>query len=615
MKKLTVTLLSFLLAFVCLPMFGGAVNAETVEIQNQFDSTVLNEYYSELAEKNELINPASDNIYFSYVYTRAEEKSTWYGFQFNVDSTTVILARFTSRLVMHTKSGTASAKISAPEYFASANNGNSGIKNLLGSDVNSGEFIDVRTEKGAEGEETLSTIIANGGMYDTVVCSEPVTVALRKVTRQDNSVVWKYYEDGAYICTIQFENEVKGFSAWFSNAKDYPYMSDFAVKLNYDYNESDVKTDAVASYEGTVMEPNSSIGFTHRSLDTGNGVSYPGFEFTYGENAVTIRRFSKRVAYVINKNKMADGSSVDIWLRTVTPGTATAYPDGAVVACSTSDQNNASNTHVSTALATPGYNLTYKCVMTSETVEIEGKTYPIYSIYEKENDGEFIQLFDIAFPTDEEVKVAPYMFNMTSTKSKKCDFFYTGYQGEITDADRDTTVDLSDFVASDEISVRYAVGSEGLRFSAEISWDLVDAYDRSYNDVEFGMKLVRNSDGAEAWVQAVNYTEDFDSGIYIFNGVVANLKQENYGVEYSAYIYFRYTAESGETITLLSEEKARTSISVAATEIITQIEAQLQTETSEQYPSAITVNGKTGYSDYTQYEVDVISKYLAQIEA
>lgn len=613
MKKFSVMLLSCLLALACLPVFGGAAEAAAVGTEREFDGSVLNEYYAELAEEGELIDPNSGNVRLSYVYTRdTSAKTTWYGFQFDADGTTTVLARFTSRLVLYTMGGSASVKISAPAYFENANNGNSGTKNLLGADVNTGGFIDVQTEKNGD-TETLSTIIASGGMYDTMFCGEPVTIALRKITQADGTVVWNYYESGAYLCTLQFENEVEGFGAWFSNAKDFPFMSDFAVDLDYEYTESDAKTDAAAAYEGTAMEVGSELGFVHESIDTGNGVSYPGFEFTYGDNAVTVRRFSKRVAYVLNKNKVSGDASTNIWIRTKNAGTATPYPEGAVVACTTADSNNLCNNHVATALATPGYTLTYKCAMTEETVEIEGKAYPVYAVYEKENGGEFVHLFDIAFPTDETVKVAPYMFNMTSTKSRKADFFYSGYAGETTEADRDGKVDFSNFAAAGGASVRYDVGSEGLRFSAEISWDLVDAYDSLYEDVTFGVKLVRASDNAEAWIEAVNYTEDFDRGIYAFNGVVANIKQENYGVEYSASIYFRFTAE-GQTVTLLSEVKAKTSISAAADGLLAQIEAGLKSEAGEDCPYEISVNGKTGYSDYTQYEADVIAKYATKAQ-
>lgn len=125
--------------------------------------------------------------------------------------------------------------------------------------------------------------------------------------------------------------------------------------------------------------------------------------------------------------------------------------------------------------------------------------------------------------------------------------------------------------------------------------------------------MVRASDNAEAWIEAVNYTEDFDRGIYAFNGVVANIKQENFGVEYSASIYFRFTAE-GQTVTLLSEVKAKTSISAAADGLLAQIEAGLKSEAGEDCPYEISVNGKTGYSNYTQYEADVIAKYATKAQ-
>lgn len=232
MKKFSVMLLSCLLALACLPVFGGAAEAAAVGTEREFDGSVLNEYYAELAEEGELIDPNSGNVRLSYVYTRdTSAKTTWYGFQFDADGTTTVLARFTSRLVLYTMGGTASVKITAPAYFENANNGNSGTKNLLGADVNTGGFIDVQTEKNGD-TETLSTIIASGGMYDTMFCGEPVTIALRKITQADGTVVWNYYESGAYLCTLQFENEVEGFGAWFSNAKDFPFMSDFAVDLD-----------------------------------------------------------------------------------------------------------------------------------------------------------------------------------------------------------------------------------------------------------------------------------------------------------------------------------------------------------------------------------------------
>lgn len=101
-----------------LPVFGGAAEAAAVGTEREFDGSVLNEYYAELAEEGELIDPNSGNVRLSYVYTRdTSAKTTWYGFQFDADGTTTVLARFTSRLVLYTMGGTASVKISGARIF------------------------------------------------------------------------------------------------------------------------------------------------------------------------------------------------------------------------------------------------------------------------------------------------------------------------------------------------------------------------------------------------------------------------------------------------------------------------------------------------------------------
>ena len=94
---------------------------------------------------------------------------------------------------------------------------------------------------------------------------------------------------------------------------------------------------------------------------------------------------------------------------------------------------------------------------------------------------------------------------------------------------------------------------------------MVNEYVTKYGEenVSFGMKVVRNHNGAlaYAYVPAVNKT--LNNGVYSFNAVITGMTEEYYATEYTGMVYIAYTVD-GVTTYVVSEETKTRSITFVA---------------------------------------------------
>ncbi len=105
----------------------------------------------------------------------------------------------------------------------------------------------------------------------------------------------------------------------------------------------------------------------------------------------------------------------------------------------------------------------------------------------------------------------------------------------------------------------------GLRFMANVNESYVDKF-ADYENVEFGVKLIRNHNDQKAYAYLPAVNKDLVDGVYSFNAVITELTEEYYATEFTAQVYISYTV-GGETVYVVSdipvEEQTRSISSVA----------------------------------------------------
>ena len=176
------------------------------------------------------------------------------------------------------------------------------------------------------------------------------------------------------------------------------------------------------------------------------------------------------------------------------------------------------------------------------------------------------------------------------------------------DTEKPTEVEFSKHYASTTgSSVRFITATQGLRFKATIAKETLEGYKAIYgaDKVSFGVKLVRKSDNAYAYIEAANKTETATG--YTFNGVVSNIAKEHYATQYTPYVYIKYTdGESQDHYVLTAAGEAK-SICEVAQEMLD----DHKTEKDDTYKYEVTIGGQTVWSRYTQFQIAVLEKYTA----
>ncbi len=108
----------------------------------------------------------------------------------------------------------------------------------------------------------------------------------------------------------------------------------------------------------------------------------------------------------------------------------------------------------------------------------------------------------------------------------------------------------------------------GLRFKALLNQSYVEKFVDTYGqeNVNFGIKLIRNHGGEKAYIYVPAVNNELVDGVYNFNAVITDLTQEYYATQYTAQVYVSYTV--GDTTTYVVsdipvEEKVRSISEVA----------------------------------------------------
>ncbi len=567
------------------------------------------------------INPDYGNVTVSYTYTTTAPKTGCYGFGFRftlAGDRHVALVRMKNRMpvVQYDRDlsvGRVNAKFYADEYYSAVGGENAGDK--LGSFVNTDEYtqIAVPTDVNDRNGYDILKGIPSVALGDTALKTVSVSVMLRKITDENGVVSYRYYENGDYFFTVQFEDEVVAYAPNAVNpTASHIQLSDFEVKLNDPYTEFDQMTDANAAHKKASLEVGETVEYSFRKqIDS---TCHPTVCFSYGEDGggVAVLRYAKRIHLNPMSKRQIKGGEKSIYVKSL----HTWGDNNAVDLCRADGVYTITNIDGSWDIA-QNYGvkdqwqyaeLVYKVErLANET--IEGTEYAMY-IFSEGYDGAMYDYAKLGFPVADGVELYGYCWltgtpdRIVTIKSAKLDDMKND---AALNPENPTTDGFSDkYAQTGGSSVRYAADSQGLRFSAAIGKDLVKAYASRYgeNNVSFGVKLVRADDGAYAYIDAVNYTERED--VYTFNGVVTDIPASRYAVRYTPYVYVKYTGADNVSQYILTAAGEAKSIS----EVCAAALADVSAVKTDFYLYSVTIGGQTVYSPYTQSKIDVMQQYI-----
>lgn len=657
-KKLGAVALSFAAALaIAVPATVGAVYAaETTQSallaneSNDLDLTALESYYENILASNAVrygtvagsntgsgaclwsesdINPNYDNVTVSYTYTTKAPKTGCYGFGFRftlAGNKHVTLVRMKNRMPIvqydnDASVGRVNAKFFADGYYATVGGDKAG--NKLGNFVNTDEYtqIALTSEVNDRNGKDIILGLPSVALNNTGLSTVSVTVTLRKITEDDgagNKVVsWRYYENNEYFFTIQFEDEVTAYAPNLVNpSASHLETSNYVVKLNDPYTDYDKAMDANAALKKTTLAVGETVEYCfRRQIDT---TCMPSLSFSYGDvegEGVGVFRFAKRIHLNPMTKIQVKGGEKQIYVKSL----HTWGDNKAEDLCRADGVYTITNVDGSWDIA-QNYGvkdqweyaeLVYKVErLANET--IDGTEYAMYRYSEGYTDKNGIAIYEYAklgFPDAEGADIYGYCW-MTGAPDRiitiKSDKLETMKNDATLNPDNPTVDAFTEnYAKTTDSSVRYMADSQGLRFCANVSKDLVSAYREMYgaDKVSFGVKLVR-ADGAYAYIEAVNRTESGDG--YIFNGVVTDIARAHYKVKYTPYVYVKYTdSQNAEhyVLTGAGVAKSISEVCAAALEDVSDVKTDV-------YLYQVTIGGKTVYSRYTQSKIAVMQKYI-----
>lgn len=589
--------------------------------------------------KGQTINPDFDDVTISYDYTKLSYNETIsnipYGFRIVLGDKCMVIARWTSRVVMMRidgSDGTLNVKADVDDFYKQAPNTTDSQANYLGKThvngvntsevyVNTGEYYNL--PKAVSGLDDGSNILSGGlpTVHNSATTSNPKwSVSLRKITDENGAVTFRYYEDGNYIFTLQFEDEVTGYAPNSYNYDNgYDRYDNFNVTLGDKYTEYDAAQDSLTGSHGArlnvgeefdvsfIQRYKSSAGWYELTFTDGDSVSGAG---------ITLLRFMTRIALSAKRevHNRAGAAAQNIYIDAKASGGI--YTNGAAVytAKSAADSDNLANNYGVTDMKACGYRASYRIVRLEDKI-IETQRYQVFSLYETQlapTAQAERYIADIGMPVENEQSV------ITVGAITNSAGFTSGINAMTTSANRAlleakapaaTTADFTDSYAEtlEGASVRFSLGSTGLRFCATANEELIAAMQGYYGaeNVTFGVKLVRG-DGAFAYIEAKNYT--LANGVYTFNGVVSNIKAEHYDTNYTPYVYVRYTDKQGEVKVIETQAGEAKNIKAVAQAILADVTAAADAT----HIYAVSVDGTTTvYSPYTQAQIDIAKGFAA----
>lgn len=635
------------------------VTSTAEQTYDQIEIAALEKYYSEQIASDEMmgavfagsvqngwkgqtINPAFDDVTISYDYTRLTyntDSNVPFGFRIALGDKCMVIWRWTERISMVRIDGgnePLNVKVYVDDYYKNAAKTVSGVNgaaaNVLGTKdvngnatdevyVNTGEYYNLPVQAYINDDGT--SILNDQSLFNVVhgsatfSVSDPWTISFRKITKEDGTVVFRYYENGNYVLELQFEDEVTGYAP---NSYNYSQATNkfdnFQVKLGDKYTEADAAQDKLTGSRSTQLDVGEEFDATFKNIWGGaaNYAGWWGFTFTFGDShvgkGILLARFTTRIALKVKDQAVRsekDTASQNVYVRAQLSGNA--FTNNAVNTVNGGEEKNFANNYGVTDMKVTNYTVDYRIVrLPNET--IDDQLFQFYSLYETQVGQSERYVGDVGIPVENEEQeititatptirsgVPVIIKNLTTTK---LDNLFEGKEPAETTADFDETYAET----LDGASVRFTLGSTGLRFTATVSEELIEAMKGYYTDVTFGVKLVR-ADGAFAYIEAKNYT--LANGVYTFNGVVANIKAENYDKDYTPYAYVRYVDAEGATQILETLAGEAANIKAVAQAVL----ADVTNAKDETHIYAVSIDGTTVYSAYTQAQIDA-AKVFAQ---
>ena len=657
---------------------AGEADPVPAEKGDDFDVAVLEKYYEEKISSPEMmtetffattfqlktplnehtyqdisINPAFDNVTISFDFTRLKVRNYTFGFRFIVKdeagnymsmSTVRQTARMEMRRTDGNEDGELKVKVYTDEFYTHADNARGATANVLGTNVGTtdgsveAKTITVTT---AGNINTLAKSMFNVVGYfdgsrdnDTAILNPTAwRLALRKVTLDDGTVRFRYYECGSYQYEIEFDKslEVVGYAPESSmHSDDHCKFDNFKVTLGETFTEEEEKelnTPYQARAQKLKENEELSVTYVHFVQQNPSGTyayGYPAVRFNLGEkitnDGVMLRRFQARLSLSEKKEQSGvEGSgTTQAYLKGQNANfkyPASKIVNGSIYTIYNKDTSGSSD--VATGLTAmyssdvaENLHLTYRIqrlaniyIDASGNVAegADGNTeYQVYAIYEN---GTY--LYDMGFPVTQTITITCSTENMNSIsyiKSLTTPSTVKDIEKDARPEGTELTAPYADIVEG--ASVRFSADTQGLRFRASLDETFLKAMRAYYGEenVTFGIKLERG-DGAVAYIEAKNYS--LRDGKYTFNGVVANISPDHYDMDYTPYIYVRYVDLEDEPQTIITKAGEAANIKSVAEAML----ADVTTEADETHVYEVTIGGETKYSPYTQAQIDVAKKY------
>lgn len=426
------------------------------------------------------------------------------------------------------------------------------------------------------------------GGTSNYIQAKTMSSQLKKETLSDGTEEYHYYQDGRYACTLTFADEVDGVAPYINDnhpancmytTKDvavegtdttekvhdvenctYEYVSNVALTPNVVYTVDDEK--AKTMDDGLQMAVGDKMSFTHTGLQNNGGKDGAGVSFTLGEQAFAFNSGTANTYWHLTEigKSYGDGQAANAYIKalngykyTKEKGQSVGIATAAGQVHSISGQSSEIVNQVySTTRGRQFDNRNRGLLMTfniirRENITVDEVEYEIYEFSVMEETG----ILQFGFPVTSEnngVKVAPFVSKYQLNDSRLSDYTYVSANTENNvKAPAASTGDVNDFVSYTGAEIRTAIDQEGLRFITTIDKKIVKAYQEIYGEsnVEFGVKLTRETDGAFVYAAADKYKEV--DGKYVIQVAITDLPEGNYTASYTPQVYIAY--RTGETAT------------------------------------------------------------------
>ncbi|MBO5479942.1 MAG: hypothetical protein J6A63_01975 [Clostridia bacterium] len=593
MKK---QLLSLCLALAVVAPTASAMNTVFADTQeNSFSVTEtktidLEAAYEEKLGNFEYVDPYYDTWSLSYDFRRKEaydSTDTWdklgFGYKFSIDGQQVALYQGISNLYIailnedgktltDDTSLSVNVKIDVYSGWDIAYGNSTVTKNRIG-DIATGDFEPV---SGNNAILLGGVVSANRLKHSTN--TQTVKPTLKKFTLENGEVEYHYSLSGKHLCSLTFEDDVDGVASYITDSDNHPdacanvdensthiesctynYISNVVLTPNITYNVDDQLSEEMPS--GVLMQEGDKMTVTVTPLGTSKK-GRNAYVFQYDDKEFAFVNWSNEAWAIIATNN-ATTKTGNVYLKDAgssyaTKNTTNMPESGGVVEYTNSNKtvySGITSTYANNKCSNRYYGRTYHMSIervtddttTTETnesyVTVDGTNYYLYNFY-----VEAELILQIGLPSNK-VKVFPKEIGRTSTYGTL--FSEHTYVSANTEnnvkAPAASTGDVNNFISYTGAEIRTAIDQEGLRFITTIDKKIVKAYQEIYGEsnVEFGVKLTRETDGAFVYAAADKYKEI--DGKYVIQVAITDLPEGNYTASYTPQVYIAY--RTGETAT------------------------------------------------------------------